>query len=149
MLTPVLPPDAANDNNYRHRPLPPPDTMTNPRRPWPPRSVAEVLRTGRIPNNSIGDLLARFRLTGPDDAPLPTDLWKGRDLRGFLGRLTSEAFLFLRLAELTLLGVKNPGACAQGTISTSEGAKILNLDFKLITHTHPGAAGFGIIPRER
>ena len=108
--TPVPPPAAAAAAAaYRRRPRETPVAMSDPGRRWPPRSVAEVLETGRLPNSFFGDLSARFRMTGLDGAPLSTDLRKGGGLHVFLGRLTAEAAVVPGLADLTLLGVDQDG----------------------------------------
>ena len=83
--------------------------MSDPGRRRPPRSVAEVLETGRLPDTFVGALSSRFRVTGLDGAPLSTDLRKGGGLHAFLGRLTAEAAAVPGLAELTLLGVDQDG----------------------------------------
>ena len=97
LLSPVLPPVAANDNNYGRRPLPPPDAMTNPGLPWLRHLVAGLLRTVRLPDNFIGALLTWFILTGPYGDPLQNELWKRGALHAFLGRLTAEALPVPRL----------------------------------------------------
>ena len=81
----------------------------DPGRRQPPRSVAEVLETGRLPDSFVGALSSRFRVTGLDGTPLSTDLQKGGGLHTFLGRLTAEAAAVPGLAELTLLGVDQDG----------------------------------------
>ena len=83
--------------------------MSEPGRCRPPWSVVDVLKTGRLPDNFVGAMSARFRLTGPDGTPLSTDLRKGGEAHVFLGRLTAEAAPVLGLAELTLLGVDQDG----------------------------------------
>ena len=83
--------------------------MSDPGRRRPPRLVAEVLETGRLPDNFVGALLARFRVTSLDGTPLSADLRKGGGLHAFLGRLTAEAAAVPGLAELTLLGVDQDG----------------------------------------
>ena len=83
--------------------------MSDPGRRRLPRSVAEVLETGRLPDNFVGALSARFRVTSLDGTPLSTDLRKGGGLHAFLGRLTAEAAPVPGLAELTLLGVDRDG----------------------------------------
>ena len=66
-------------------------------------------------------------MTGPDGAPLPTDLWKEGGLYVFLGRLTDEAVPVPGLAELTLLRVDR-----------DEEAHILHLLFSvLVVHCDP------------
>ena len=72
--------------------------MSDPGRRQPPRSVAEVLKTGRLLDNFVGALSARFRVTSLDGTPLLTDLRKGGGLHAFLGRLTTEAAAVLGLA---------------------------------------------------
>ena len=69
----------------------------------PPWSVAEVLRTGRLPENFIGVLLARFLVMEANRAFLATELWKGGGIHAFLGSLTAEASAVPSLAGLTLL----------------------------------------------
>ena len=75
----------------------------------PPRSVAEVFGTGRLPDSFVGDLSARFRLTGLDGTPLSIKLRKGGGVHAFLGRLTAKAGPVLGLSEITLLGVDRDG----------------------------------------
>ena len=71
----------------------------------PPRSMVEVLKTGRLPKHFVGYLLARFCLTGPVGIPLLTDLQKGGGVHAFLGRLIAKAVPVQGLAELTFLWV--------------------------------------------
>ena len=75
----------------------------------PPRLVDEVLGNGRLPNNFVRVLLARFQLNSTNGNPLSTDLWKGEGLHVFLGNLTAESAPVLGLAELTLLWVDRDG----------------------------------------
>ena len=56
----VDPGAAAAAAAYRRRPRETPVTMSDPGRRWPSRLVAEVLETGRLPDNFVGALLARF-----------------------------------------------------------------------------------------
>ena len=83
--------------------------MADPERRRPPRSVAEVLGTGRLPDIFSGALSARFRLDGLDRTPLSNDLHKGGGVHAFLGGLTAEEASFLGLEQLTLLGVDQDG----------------------------------------
>ena len=105
-LTPVPPPAAPA---YHRRPHKTPVAMCALWRRQPPWLVAEVLKTGRLPDSFVRALSARFELTGPDGTPLSTDLQKGGGIHAFLGRLTAEAAPFPGLAELTLLGVDRDG----------------------------------------
>ena len=77
--------------------------MSNPRRRRPPRLVAEVLSTGRLPNTFAGVMLSRFGLTYHDGTPLSTDLRKGGGIHAFLGRLTYEVAPAPGISELTVL----------------------------------------------
>ena len=104
------------------RPLPAPAPAPTPtptasgrsgrQEPWPTQSAVDHL--GRwlrssgpadSPDDFVGALSALLRLSGPDGAPLPTDLQKGGGLHAFLGRLTDDAVPVLGLAEIMLLGV--------------------------------------------
>ena len=93
----------------RRRPRETPVAMSDPGCRRPPRLVAEVLETGRLPDSFVGALSARFRVTSLNGTPLSTDLRKGGGLHAFLGRLTAEAAAVPGLAELTLLGVDQDG----------------------------------------
>ena len=84
-----MPPPAAAAAPYRCQPRKTPVAMSDPGRRRPPRLVAEVLETGRLPYTFVGALSSRFRVTGLDGAPLSTDLRKGGGLHAFLGRLTA------------------------------------------------------------
>ena len=102
-LTPVPPPVAATAYDYCRRQHRTPDAMSNPRRRRPPRLVAEVLSTGRLPNTFAGVMLSRFGLTYHDGTPLSTDLRKGGGIHAFLGRLTYEVAPAPGISELTVL----------------------------------------------
>ena len=82
-----MPPPAAAA--YRRRPPETPIAMSDHGRRRPPRLVAEVLETGRLPDSFAGALSARFRVTGLDGTPLSTELRKGGGLHAVLGRLTA------------------------------------------------------------
>ena len=71
--------------------------------------MAEVLRTGRLPNNLVGVLSARLRVTDADGGFLPTELRREGGIHTFLGHLTAEAAPFPGLVGLTLIGVDRAG----------------------------------------
>ena len=93
---------AATRRRRQHEML---DAMAKPGIRWLPRSVSEVLVTGRFPNSFVGDLSARFRRTGPNGNPLLANLRKGGGVHAFLALLTDEASPVPGLADHTLLGV--------------------------------------------
>ena len=99
--------------------------MNNPGRRWPHRSVAEVLKTGRLPNNFVGALSARFELTSPDGKTLSTDLQKKGGLHAFLRHVAAGAAPVPGLAYFTLLGVNRDG-----------GAHILHSLFSILVRTY-------------
>ena len=68
--------------------------------------VAEVLRTGRLPNNLVGVLSSRLRVTDADGGFLPTELRREGGIHTFLGHLTAEEAPLPGLAGLTLIGVE-------------------------------------------
>ena len=105
----MLPPAAASAAAYPLRPRETPVAMSGPGCRRPPRSVAEVLETGRLPESFVGALSARFRLTSPNGTPLLTDLRKGGGLHAFLGHLSDEVAPVPGLAELMILGVDRDG----------------------------------------
>ena len=72
-----MPFPAAAAAAYRSRPLETLVAMSDPGRRRPPRFVAKVLVTSRLPDNFVGALSARFRVTSLDGTPLLTDLRKG------------------------------------------------------------------------
>ena len=109
LSTPVSPPAAASAYAYFRRQLRMSDTMADPGIRRPPRLVAEVLGTGRLPINFFGDFSTQFCLTVSDGTHLLTNLLKGGELHAFLGRLTAEAAPVLGLADLTVLGFDRDG----------------------------------------
>ena len=80
---------------------------TNPNQP--PRSVDEVLGTSRIPNDFVGFLLDRYRVTDANGAALINKQYKGGGIHSFLGCLTDELAPVPGLAGPTLLGVDQDG----------------------------------------
>ena len=94
---------------YRRRPLLLRATMGDPGAPRPPRSVAEFLGTGRLPDNFVGVLSARFQVTDDNGGLLPIKLRKGGGIHNFLGCLTAEVAPVPGLAGLMLLGVERDG----------------------------------------
>ena len=71
--------------------------------------MAEVLGTGRLPNNVFGVLSAQFRVTDADRGSPPIELQEGWGIHAFLGRITTEAAPVPGLAGITLLGVYRDG----------------------------------------
>ena len=67
--------------------------------------MAAVLRTNRLPDNFVGALSSRFRVTDADEGSLPTELRKGGVIHALLCRLMSVTVPGPGLAELTLLEV--------------------------------------------
>ena len=104
----MTPPSAAAVN-YCRQLLPPPDVIGDLAPPRPPRSVAKVLRTGRLPYDFFRALSAWFRVTDADRGSLPTKLRKGGGIHNFLGCLTAEVAPVPGLAGLMLLGVERDG----------------------------------------
>ena len=101
-----MPPPVTAAYAYRRRKLRTPDAMPEPGLRQPPRSLAEVLGTGRLPVDFIKALSARFCLTVPNETPLLTNLRKGGGVHTFLVCLTAEAAPVPGLADLMLLGVE-------------------------------------------
>ena len=96
LLTPVAPPAA-------------PGRHGRPRGLRLPRSVAEVLGTGRLPDNFFGVLSAHFRVVDTYGASPPLELCKLGGFHAFLGRITAEATPVPGLAGLALLGADRDG----------------------------------------
>ena len=96
------------DAACRLTPLPP-AAMGDPAPTPPPRSMAKVLGTCRLPDNFIGDLSDWFRVTDADGGVLLTEQRKGGATHAFLGRLATEAAPALSLAHLALLTVNWDG----------------------------------------
>ena len=89
------------------------------------RLVAKVLGTGRLLENFVRALSARFQLTGLNGTPLSIDPRKGGGVHAFLVRLAAEAAPVPGITELTLLGVER-----------DEGSHILHLPFSLLVGSY-------------
>ena len=63
--------------------------MVDPDPPRPPRSVGEVLGTGRLPRNLVKATSAWFRVTREDGRPLSVEKQSGRGVHSFLAHLAS------------------------------------------------------------
>ena len=75
----------------------------------PPRLVGEVLGTGRIPDDLVGALLARFRITWQEGGLISEELSPRRGIHAFLGHLASGVDPTLGLERLNLLGAERDG----------------------------------------
>ena len=75
----------------------------------PPRSVAEVLRAGRLPDDLVRVPLARFRVTDANGVALTRKGWKGGGVHVSLSRPTAEAAPVPGLVGLKPFGVERDG----------------------------------------
>ena len=80
------------------------DDMGAPDPPCPPRSVGDVLGTGRLPDDLVGELLDRFSVTREKGGPLSAELRSGQGLHSFLGHIASGVYPSPGLEYLALLG---------------------------------------------
>ena len=87
-------------------------TMGNLDPPQPLRSVKEVRGTSGLPDEIVGYLSARLRVTREGGRPLSSERRAGRGVHAFLGHLASGADPVPGLECLTLLGVRPGRNCA-------------------------------------
>ena len=85
------------------------DTMGASKPPKPPQLVGGVLRTGRLPDNLVGALLARFRVTGEEGGGLYSEIRSGIGIYTLLWNLDSKVDPAPGMEHLALLGVDRDG----------------------------------------
>ena len=85
------------------------DAMGDPKPLRLPRLVGEVLRTGQLPDDLVGALEDRFRVTVEEGGYLSSEILTGRGLHAFLGHLASGVEPYPGLERLYLLGVDREG----------------------------------------
>ena len=83
--------------------------MVDPDLPWTPRSVGEVFRTDRLPNDLVRALSTRFKVTREDVGTLSSKHSTSQGLHAFLGYLSSMVDSVLVFDGLTLLGFERDG----------------------------------------
>ena len=85
--------DLGDATCHHRRPPPPAAAMGDPTSTPPPRSVAEILGTGRLPDDFARALSARFRAINSEGGALGTELRKGGEIHALLGHITAKADL--------------------------------------------------------
>ena len=87
----------------------PPTAMVEPDPPRPPRSVGEVLGSGRFPDDLVNALSARFRVVREDSGSLTTEKRSDRGVHAFLVHLASRVDPVPGFEQVALLQVDPDG----------------------------------------
>ena len=108
------------------------DAMGVPDPHWLPRSVGEVIGTGRLPNNLVRALSARFIVTREDGGLLSSYLSSGQGIHAFLGHLTSRVDPDPGLDLLALIGVDRDGTVHVLPLLFSVPARHYSIEWQLL-----------------